>query len=165
MSEFLDDISEQRLLQVMPALGDRVRQMAAILAQEGIRIRVVQGLRTVEEQDALYAQGRTSPGKVVTNCAGGRSYHNFGLAVDCVPSINGFNMEYAPDWDGQHPAWKRMEAVGQSLGLDSGAMWRSFPDMPHFQFTGRFPEGEPSDEVRKLFAAGGLQRVWAEVTP
>jgi peptidoglycan L-alanyl-D-glutamate endopeptidase CwlK len=52
-------------------------------------IRVVQGLRSWTEQDALYAMGRTAPGKIVTNVKGGYSYHNYGMAVDCVPSIHG----------------------------------------------------------------------------
>ncbi len=45
-------------------------------------IRIVQGLRTIAEQDALYAQGRTKPGKIVTNARGGSSYHNYGVAID-----------------------------------------------------------------------------------
>src|SRR6478609_5661733 len=45
-------------------------------------IRIVQGLRTIKEQDDLYAQGRTKPGKVVTNARGGSSFHNYGVAFD-----------------------------------------------------------------------------------
>lgn len=37
-------------------------------------------LRTFSEQDALFAQGRTKPGKIVTNAKAGLSYHNYGLA-------------------------------------------------------------------------------------
>ena len=159
----LDVISQTRLQDVMPALAAKITQMATMLEQEGITFRVVQALRSWQQQDVLYAQGRTAPGNIVTNCPGGMSYHNFGLAVDCVPSVNGSDMAYAPDWNAAHPAWKRMEAVGQSLGLDSGATGRSFPDAPHFQITGRFPEGAPDDEVRQLFKDGGCRAVWAEL--
>lgn len=158
----MDAISEARLETVAPQLADKVRQMADMLAQEGILIRVTQALRSWSQQDALYAQGRTAPGTVVTNCPGGHSYHNFGLAVDCVPD-DPAQPGYQPDWNASHPTWKRMEAVGISLGLDSGSTWRSFPDAPHFQLTGRFPEGAPSDEVRQLFKDGGMQAVWNEV--
>ena len=41
-----------------------------------IKIRIVQSLRTIEEQNELFAQGRTKPGKIVTNAKGGSSYHN-----------------------------------------------------------------------------------------
>lgn len=158
----MDSISEARIQLIWPVLADKVRTMSTMLEQEGILIRVVQGLRSWQEQDNLYAQGRTAPGKIVTKCRGGYSYHNFGMAADCVPSQFGPDQPYNPDWNPSHGSWKRMEAVGVSLGLDSGATWRSFPDAPHFQITGRFPEGEPDDEVRQLFKDGGMQAVWSE---
>ena len=48
------------------------------------KVRITQGLRTIAEQDALYAKGRTTPGKKVTNAKGGQSVHNYGFAVDTV---------------------------------------------------------------------------------
>lgn len=156
----MDSISIARLQNVAPSLAAKVEQMADMLESEGIRFRVTQALRSWSQQDALYAQGRTAPGSVVTNAPGGYSWHNFGMAVDCVPSLGG--EAYSPDWNENHPAWKRMEAVGQSVGLVSGATWRTFPDAPHFQLTGRFPESAPTDEVRQLFRDGGMQEVWKE---
>lgn len=157
----MDSVSEARLQEVAPLLSQKIHTLSTMLEQEGIDIRVVQALRSWSEQDALYAQGRTAPGNIVTNCRGGHSYHNFGMAVDCVPD-DPSHPGYQPDWNAAHPTWKRMETVGQSLGLDSGATWRTFPDAPHFQLTGRFPEGAPDDEVRQLFKDGGMQAIWAE---
>ena len=57
---------------------------------------VTQGLRTYAEQDALYAQGRTVPGEIVTNAAAGYSWHNFGNAVDLVPEDITIGQ---PDWN------------------------------------------------------------------
>ncbi|MFP3637325.1 M15 family metallopeptidase, partial [Bacillus sp. SIMBA_033] len=48
------------------------------------QVRIAQGLRTIEEQNNLYAIGRTKPGRKVTNAKGGQSIHNHGLAVDIV---------------------------------------------------------------------------------
>src|SRR5512133_1170305 len=107
----MESISEARIALICPKLADTIRRMADILEQEGILIRVVQGLRSWTEQDALYAMGRSTPGKIVTNVRGGGSYHNFGLAVDCVPSIHGTECAYQPDWDKNHPAWQRMIEV------------------------------------------------------
>ncbi|HEY6026066.1 MAG TPA: M15 family metallopeptidase [Pseudolabrys sp.] len=160
----MDHVSEARLSLIYPALASKVRTMHDILELEGIEIRVVQGLRSWNEQDNLYAQGRTAPGKIVTNVKGGHSYHNFGLAVDCVPSTHTPDQPFDPDWNASHPAWKRMSDVGISLGLVSGATWRTFPDAPHFQLSGRFKMGSPDDEVRQLFADGGMAAVWEEVT-
>jgi peptidoglycan LD-endopeptidase CwlK len=159
----LDSVSEARLAEVYPPLADKIRTMSEMLSTENIDIRVVQALRTWAQQDALYAQGRTVPGNIVTNVQGGCSYHNFGLAVDCVPSIYGPDQPFNPDWNPQHPTWKRMEAVGVSLGLDSGAEWRSFPDAPHFQLTGSYPENEPNDTVRQLFKDDGMTVLWASI--
>jgi len=159
----MDSQSEARLQNVYPRLADKVRQMADMLASEGIYIRVVQGLRTWQEQQALYAQGRTQPGKIVTNAAGGYSHHNFGLAADCCPSEFAPDQPFNPDWNSSHPNWKRMEAVAVSLGMTSGANWKRIIDAPHFQITGGFPESAPTDEMRKIFRDHGIEAVWAEV--
>lgn len=157
----MDSISEIRLNFVCPTLADKIHQLSDALAQEGIYIRVVQALRSWSDQDKLYQQGRDGrPGPIVTNVQGGYSYHNFGMAVDCVPSQFAPGQPYNPDWNKNHPAWARMQQLGQSLGLDSGATWRSFPDAPHFQLTGTFPENEPTDEVRQIFKDAGMEAIW-----
>src|SRR5690349_7601657 len=51
----------------------------------GITLVVVQGLRTWAQQQAIYDQGRTKPGEIVTKAKPGQSYHNYGLAIDAVP--------------------------------------------------------------------------------
>src|SRR5258708_12842627 len=85
--ECMDAVSEGRLAQVNPTLAQKLRQVADQMAANGVQLRIVQGLRTKAEQDALYAQGRTTPGKVVTNAKGGQSMHNYGLPVDTVPEL------------------------------------------------------------------------------
>jgi hypothetical protein len=124
-------------------------------------IRVVQGLRSSAEQAAEWAKGRDVNGniinesEVVTHAPPGHSWHEFGLAVDVAPFDEGI-----PDWNRAHPAWGRIVAVGESLGLTAGAEWsKEHQDWPHFQLTGRFPVS-PDDEVRALFAQGGLAEVW-----
>ena len=160
----MDSVSEQRLSQVCPALAIRVRAMSDALVSQGIYIRVVQGLRTVDEQNTLYNQGRTTPGKIVTNCKGGYSYHNFGLGVDCIPSTQDPDQPFAPDWNESHPDWRAMINAGEAQGLNAGGDWRTFKDYPHFQLTGSWPVGAPPDTVRILFRSGGLQAVWNALT-
>jgi peptidoglycan LD-endopeptidase CwlK len=160
----VDDISQSRLQLVYPPLAAKIAALFALVESGGEEIRVVQGLRTWAEQDALYAQGRSTAGEIVTNVKGGYSYHCFGLAADCAPSLYGPDRPYDPDWNSSHFAWKDMEAKGVSLGLVSGADWCSLPDAPHFQMTGRFPIDEPNDEVRSLFAQGGLPAVWNAIS-
>ncbi len=153
----MDSVSEARLGVVHPLLADKIRQMTVMLEPETLR--VTQGLRSWGEQAALYAQGRTAPGKIVTNAQPGSSYHNYGLAVDVVPmTVEG------PDWNEQHPVWSRLVSVGTSLGLVAGAQFRSFPDWPHFQYTGTLP-ASPDEHVRELFRGGGITNVWRAAFP
>ena len=92
----------------------------------GIKLRVTDGFRSVAEQDDLYAKGRTEPGSKVTNARSGYSNHNFGLAVDVVPMVNG-----KPDFESnQYPLIGR---IGESVGLEWGGNWKTIVDQPHFQ--------------------------------
>jgi peptidoglycan L-alanyl-D-glutamate endopeptidase CwlK len=153
----MDTVSEARLMNVHPLLAEKIKRMAVLLAQEGITIRVTQGLRTWEEQDALYAKGRTDhtpPDQIVTNAPAGSSWHNYGLAVDVAPMTN-----LGPDWNVGHPAWQRIVAVGTTLGLESGSVWRTFPDWPHFQLTGKLPLSPPP-AIRNALVTQGIPAVW-----
>jgi peptidoglycan L-alanyl-D-glutamate endopeptidase CwlK len=109
------------------------------------------------EQERLFAQGRSAPGKIVTNAEPGHSWHQFGLAVDVVP----LGLDGQPDWNTEHPIWRRLVAVGTGLGLVEGAQFRSFPDYPHFQLTGKLPVS-PDIEVRESFGQSGIQGIWKE---
>lgn len=101
-------------------------------------------LRTNAEQDALYAQGRTKPGAIVTKAKGGQSYHNYGLAVDIVLLIdkdgNGtfetasWDRLLDSDGDGQKD-WEEVVFVFKMYGWEWGGDWASFKDYPHFQKT------------------------------
>jgi peptidoglycan LD-endopeptidase CwlK len=78
---------------------------------------------------ALYAQGRTEPGHIVTDAPPGESAHNYGLALDIVPMVNG-----KPDWEGTDPVWQRVGALGEAAGLEwAGAPGFPFHEMPHFE--------------------------------
>lgn len=93
----------------------------------GIALRVTQALRTIGEQDALYAQGRTTPGKKVTNARGGYSFHNFGLALDVVIIRDGKAIwEILP---------KKVVDIAKQEGFAWGGDWKSFKDYPHFEMT------------------------------
>jgi peptidoglycan L-alanyl-D-glutamate endopeptidase CwlK len=106
---------------------------AALAAWEGagIDVLVTCTSRTNAEQDALYAQGRTTPGHIVTNARAGQSAHNYGLAIDIVPIVNG-----KPDWNGGDAIWQTVGDLGQQAGLTwLGALGSPFPEKPHFELT------------------------------
>jgi peptidoglycan L-alanyl-D-glutamate endopeptidase CwlK len=120
-------------MNILDSLKPKVRRMAEQLLAEckkkGIAVAITQTLRTIEEQDRLYASGRTVPGRIVTQARGGYSMHNYGVAFDVCPIKNG-----KADWS-DLAAFDRIGAVGSALGLEWGGSWKKFRDRPHFQFT------------------------------
>lgn len=86
----------------------------------------VRGLATFAEQNALYAQGRTKPGRIVTNARGGQSYHNFGLAFDFCIVRRGRAL-----FDTSDPAWRAFVKIAKAAGFVQGD--RGNYDPPHFQ--------------------------------
>jgi peptidoglycan L-alanyl-D-glutamate endopeptidase CwlK len=152
-----DAISNVRLALVNPVLSAKVNLAANLLASQGTYFRVAQGLRTFDEQDALYAQGRTLPGHIVTNAMGGYSNHNFGCAVDCYPFLSGTSGDL--NWDAKSPQFQAMVDALVAQDLVWGGSWTHMPDAPHFQLA-NVPV-TPTDADRKAFESGGLSSVWA----
>ena len=78
----MDNITQQRVNLLHPILKDEVIKTLTLLENKGIFVRISQGLRTFTEQTAIYEQGRSLPGNIVTNAKAGQSFHNYGLAFD-----------------------------------------------------------------------------------
>lgn len=146
----MDQISESRLAQVHPTLAARIRALANQLELDGFIIRVTAGIRSTAEQDALYASGRTAPGKIVTNARGTQSNHVMGFAVDVAPFENG-----VPDWNASHPDWQKIVALAPTYLLRDGISWK---DEPHLELIEVPPE--PTLEMQQTFIDGGVQAVW-----
>ena len=124
-----DAVTNRRIKTLHPKL----QRLATYFINEveirhGIKLRVTQATRTIAQQNALYAQGRTKPGKRVTDARGGKSYHNYALAIDVVEIKNGKAI-----WDNNDNNWKLIGKVGISLGFTWGGTWKKDPDRPHFQ--------------------------------
>lgn len=92
------------------------------------------GLRTEARQAELYAQGRTTTGRKITNADGKvkKSYHQSGKAFDIYAFVDG-----KASWDISHLTTiaRHLQAVARSKGieLEWGGSWVSFKDYPHFQ--------------------------------
>lgn len=91
-----------------------------------ITIRIVQGLRTWAQQTAIYNQGRTTPGNVVTKAKAGQSYHNYGLAADVVPfKADGVTLDWEYDF-------RKLVPFAIKYGITWGGYFIS-PDRDHFE--------------------------------
>ena len=156
----MDNASETLLAKVNPMLAAKIRALADDYQVQYLDdfLTVVQGLRDWKQQDADYAQGRTVPGRIVTNAPAGHSWHEFGLAVDvCPQSLKGL-----PGWDPANPKWDWLAQRGVVLGLTVGAHFVHVPpDKPHFQLTGAFP-ASPTDLARNTMSVVGITAVWVE---
>ncbi|TPF17907.1 peptidoglycan-binding protein [Priestia megaterium] len=129
--QYLLDRSEIKLKGVHGTIRDMAIQLIKKAYDQKIYVAITQGFRSIDEQNALYAQGRTVKGMpIVTNAKGGYSYHNFGLAVDFVL----LNENKQPVWN-INDKWMSVVRMGVGMGLESGAYWSGFKDYPHFQLT------------------------------
>ncbi|HCS65023.1 MAG TPA: peptidase M15 [Cellvibrio sp.] len=124
--EPVDARSEKIIATLLPEVQPFARALVHKANANGVTIKILSGLRTYEEQDALYAQGRTAPGNKVTNAKGGFSNHNFGIAFD-------IGIFEGTKYLGESPKYKAIGVLGMELGLEWGGNWKTIVDQPHFQ--------------------------------
>lgn len=123
-------LNSRRIDDLLPEVADKCRAFVAACLLEGIDILITSTYRDHESQAALYAQGRTTPGKIVTNAKPGSSYHNWRVAFDFVPIVNG-----KPAWDDED-LYRRCGELAEYAGLEWAGRWTRFPETAHCQYTG-----------------------------
>jgi hypothetical protein len=107
-----------------PGFQRRAKQWLDEMIQTGILPLIYTGFRSMEEQAALFAIGRSKGGKIVTKARPGESYHNFGLAFDWTPMKPASKVDlFQADWDDE-TAFKLGERVGITFGL-SAISWET----------------------------------------
>lgn len=138
----MDHYTKERILKLHPNIRNEVFKIieACDNALTGkAKVRITQGLRTFQEQDALYAKGRTASGKKVTNAKAGQSVHNYGFAVDICLIINNkvASWNTVKDWDNDTIAdWYECVKIFAKYGWEWGGSWKKFKDLPHFEKKG-----------------------------
>lgn len=110
-----------------PRLQTLIAQLIDKCAGAGLPIKIGESFRSVAEQDALYAQGRTQPGSIVTNAKGSSysSQHQWGIAADFYRADGKGAYNEAGDY------FKRVGEIAKQLGLAWGGDWKSIIDKPH----------------------------------
>lgn len=124
-------INSRSLDDLIPPARVRVQAFLDAAKAAGVDLLVTSTYRDNASQDALYAQGRTKPGKIVTNAKAGQSWHNYRCAVDVVPIVAG-----KPRWDVKDEVWQQVGKLGKAAGLEWAGDWKRFKEYPHFQYTG-----------------------------
>lgn len=145
MSQF-DERTERNIATLHPRAQAKAREFMALavplMQQYGAEVKIIGGYRTYAEQDALYAQGRTKPGPVVTKARGGFSNHNFATAWDVGIFKGGKYLE-------DSPLYSRLGELADDVGIEWGGNWK-FRDEPHFEVR----TGLTMEQKRQRIAAG-----------
>lgn len=108
-----------------PYFRDKVIELIRICKTKGIELAFVETYRTHAKQNEYKGMG-----KKYTRSGGGKSKHQYGLAVDVVPIVNG-----EAQWH-DRALWLKVGVVGEKLGLRWGGRWRRPFDPGHFEWTG-----------------------------
>lgn len=144
--ENLGSLNKKALAKFEPFLAAAESAMAS----KGVKVEVISGLRSWAAQAALYAQGRTKPGRIVTKARPGSSWHNYGLAIDLGLFKNGVYLDEAK------PAvadslYIEIGRIAEVHGIEWAGNWTSFKESPHFQIT----FGKTLAELRAMMEANG----------
>lgn len=108
-----------------PFFRDKVLDLIEQCEAKGIELAFVETYRTHAKQNEYKGMG-----KKYTRSGGGKSKHQYGLAVDVVPIVNG-----EAQWD-NIVLWRKIGVIGERLGLRWGGRWRHPFDPGHFEWTG-----------------------------
>jgi len=127
-----------RLRGVHPALVEAVKGLLDEMESIGHPMMVAQGLRTTLQQQALYAQGRTAKGPIVTNADGVTTKSNHQAKNDGYGHAVDLAFVDAEPFADRHP-WAEMGARAEALGLKWGGRWKTFTDRPHVELPAPFP--------------------------
>jgi peptidoglycan L-alanyl-D-glutamate endopeptidase CwlK len=126
---------DQQSISELQSLHPKVRDIAILAYTQavkatpvGIHPLITQGYRTFAESEALYNQGRTTPGSIVSNAKAGQSYHNYGLAVDMCLVING-----KQSWEVDTNWMIVVNIFKQHKFTWGGDFAGSFKDYPHLE--------------------------------
>jgi peptidoglycan LD-endopeptidase CwlK len=123
-------INSRAIGDLTPDAAFRCRAFISQCALANIDVIITSTYRDAESQTALYAQGRTTPGKTVTNAKAGESWHNYRCAFDFVPIVNG-----KAQW-ADTALFDRCGALAEAVGLEWAGRWTGFKELAHCQFTG-----------------------------
>lgn len=129
-------MASRSLYDLRPVVRDKMIEFIERYRARGFDLLITCTYRSAAEQDALYALGRTKPGKRVTNAKGGNSYHQYGVAVDIVPLMDGKPLWQTHDRKNKLlPAWQAVCEVAAELGIEWAGNWKSFKEYAHLQYT------------------------------
>lgn len=122
-------INSRRIEDLNPKVQELCNLFIKRCKEGGIDILITSTFRDFESQDSLYSQGRTAPGKIVTNAKAGQSFHNYKVAFDFVPLVSG-----KAQWN-DLSLFKKCGEIAKGIGLEWAGDWKTFKEYAHCQYT------------------------------
>jgi len=127
-------MASRSLSNAHPVLVEKFEAALKKFKVEGRIITITCTHRSTQEQQGLYAQGRTKPGPIVTKVDGVTklSKHNYfpSQAIDFAVVVHG-----KISWD---PAeYEEFGALCEAEGLEWGGRWIALKDYPHIELKSR----------------------------
>lgn len=154
----------RNISELHPRLQEIIPKLKAECKKQGITIGISECVRTVEEQNALYAKGRTTKGSIVTNCKGTdyASMHQWGVAFDfyLIMDIDKDGKTSDDAYNDSTNVFTKVGKIGQKLGLEWGGSWKSIVDKPHFQL----PDwGSTASKLKKTYGTPEkFRKTWSK---
>ena len=103
-----------------------VESLLAMCERQGLHVLITQTVRDNEYQAYLYEQGRTRPGRIITDSKT-TTFHGNGLAVDFCKNVKGHEYD-DPSF------FTNVAVIAKAIGFSWGGDWKSFVDNPHLQW-------------------------------
>ena len=122
-------INSRKLEDLHPKVKVLCERFISSCAKQNIDVLITSTYRDGESQNALYAQGRTAPGKIVTKAKAGQSFHNWKCAFDFVPIVNG-----KAQWN-DTALFTKCGEIAEAVGLQWAGRWKTFKELAHCQYT------------------------------
>jgi len=123
-------INSRNLNDLNPKVKVLCEKFISDCKKQNIDVLITSTYRDAASQNALYAQGRTTPGKIVTNARAGQSFHNWRVAFDFVPIVSG-----KAQWN-DIATFNKCGEIAESVGLEWAGRWKRFKELAHCQYTG-----------------------------
>jgi len=123
-------INSRSLSDLNPKVAAMCSEFINSCKKHNIDVIITSTYRDAESQNKLYAQGRTEPGKKVTNAKGGQSFHNWKVAFDFCPIVNG-----KAEWN-DVALYTKCGEIAEAVGLEWAGRWVKFKELAHCQYTG-----------------------------
>ena len=122
-------INSRDIKDLHPKVAYLCTKFVLLCKEAGIDVIITSTYRDIESQNKIYAQGRTASGPRVTNAKGGESFHNYKVAFDFVPIVNG-----KADWNNTM-TFRKCGEIAESIGLEWAGRWHNFKELAHCQYT------------------------------